>query len=130
MNFEVTEVCPHCGRENTLTWNVEADGYQVHCPNCGEKMMLCDACRHSADGSPRTVCDWRETPDGGWCWRMAEHPEELRSAMEVLAEYCESHPCENCIFGKGVTYRYCLLRSYDPRLWTEFLRVLGREESK
>ena len=54
--FEVTEVCPHCEWEITLTWNVEEDGYQIYCPNCGKVMMLCSMC----DGTDGGVCDWSE----------------------------------------------------------------------
>lgn len=51
--YEVTEVCPHCEREITLNWDVEADGYQIFCPECGKAVMLCSMC----DRSP---CDWSE----------------------------------------------------------------------
>lgn len=51
---EVTECCPHCDREITVSWNVEQDGYQIYCPNCGETIMLCSMC----DREP--CCDWTE----------------------------------------------------------------------
>lgn len=51
--YEVTEACPHCEREITLCWDVEADGYQIFCPECGKAVMLCSMC----DRSP---CDWTE----------------------------------------------------------------------
>lgn len=50
---EVTECCPHCDREITVSWNVEQDGYQIFCPNCGEPIMLCSMC-------DREPCDWTE----------------------------------------------------------------------
>lgn len=50
---DVTEYCPHCDREITVSWNVEQDGYQIFCPNCGETIMLCSMC----DQKP---CDWTE----------------------------------------------------------------------
>lgn len=50
---EVTEYCPHCDREITVSWNVEQDGYQIFCPNCGEPIMLCSMC-------DREPCDWTE----------------------------------------------------------------------
>lgn len=50
---EVTECCPHCDREITVSWNVEQDGYQIFCPNCGEIIMLCSMC-------DREPCDWTE----------------------------------------------------------------------
>lgn len=53
--FEVVEVCPECGAENILRWDVEEDGYVAYCPHCGSKMMLCDECTHSDDAPD---CDW------------------------------------------------------------------------
>lgn len=50
---EVTECCPHCDREITVLWDVEQDGYQIFCPNCGETIMLCSMC-------DREPCDWTE----------------------------------------------------------------------
>ena len=53
---EVTECCPHCDREITVSWNVEQDGYQIFCPNCGFPIMLCSMC----DARDGKVCDWAE----------------------------------------------------------------------
>lgn len=50
---EVTECCPHCDRDITVSWDVEQDGYQIFCPNCGEPIMLCSMC-------DRVPCDWTE----------------------------------------------------------------------
>lgn len=50
---EVTECYPHCDSEITVLWNVEQDGYQIFCPNCGETIMLCSMC-------DREPCDWTE----------------------------------------------------------------------
>lgn len=49
---EVTELCPHCDSEVTLIWNLEEDGYQIHCPRCGAKIMLCSMC------PMQYRCDW------------------------------------------------------------------------
>lgn len=54
---EEIEMCPHCDTEITIEWDVEKDGYEVSCPNCGEKIMLCDACFHSDDNRFQ-YCDW------------------------------------------------------------------------
>ena len=43
---EVTEVCPHCESEITMTWDVAQAGYKAFCPVCGERLMLCDMCLH------------------------------------------------------------------------------------
>ena len=51
--YEITEVCPHCDREVTMTWDVKEDGYKAFCPYCGGRLMLCDECRHQ-DG---VFCD-------------------------------------------------------------------------
>lgn len=53
--FEICEVCPNCGAENIIRWDVEKEGYVAYCPRCGSKMMLCDECIHS-DNAP--TCDW------------------------------------------------------------------------
>ena len=46
MTKDVTEWCPSCDREVEMKWDVEADGYKAYCPYCGERLMLCDECRH------------------------------------------------------------------------------------
>lgn len=61
--YEVVEVCPECGSENIMTWDVKKDGYVAYCSHCGSKMMLCDECTHS-DNAP--ICDW--SPCNG-CYR-------------------------------------------------------------
>lgn len=53
--FEVCEVCPECGAENIMRWDVKKDGYVAYCPHCGSKMMLCDECFHSDDAP---ICNW------------------------------------------------------------------------
>lgn len=54
---EVTEICPHCENEVTMTWNTDTDGFKAVCPHCGGRLMLCDECRHT-----KGVCDYcRET---------------------------------------------------------------------
>lgn len=52
----VTELCPHCGLENTIEWNVAQEGYKAFCPRCGKRLMLCDEC----DRSP---CDYNRDKD-------------------------------------------------------------------
>lgn len=66
---EEVEVCPHCDTEVTIMWDVKAQGYRATCPNCGEELMLCDACMHS-DDNEGMHCDWSEERG---CFR---HPKE------------------------------------------------------
>ena len=47
MKYEITEVCPNCDREVTMTWVIKQDGYKAFCPYCGHRLMLCDACLHN-----------------------------------------------------------------------------------
>ena len=61
----VTEVCPDCGMENTIEWNVVKQGYQAFCPNCGQPLMLCSECMVDKD-----FCDWSN--DTCLCYRMVE----------------------------------------------------------
>lgn len=47
MTPEVTEVCPNCMREVTISgWDVRKDGFRAYCPYCGDRLMLCDECFH------------------------------------------------------------------------------------
>lgn len=55
---EVTEPCPHCDSVITLIWTPEEDGYQIHCPRCGTKIMLCSMC------PMQNKCDWKSDFDG------------------------------------------------------------------
>lgn len=52
--FVVTEYCPHCDKEQSLLWDAGKDGYEIYCPTCGEKIMLCSVCDEF------DACDWRE----------------------------------------------------------------------
>lgn len=58
--YEVTEVCPWCDKEITMTWNTDARGYKAFCPVCGKRLMLCDECMHSEDYSG---CDYDSATD-------------------------------------------------------------------
>lgn len=63
---EVTEMCPSCGKEVTLIWDTEKDGYKAFCPYCGEWLMLCSACHDDGHG-----CDY-DTETDGCRWNPAE----------------------------------------------------------
>lgn len=53
----VTEFCPECEMEITMQWDVERDGFKAFCPNCGNRLMLCDECKHRS-GNYRDDCDY------------------------------------------------------------------------
>lgn len=63
--FIVTEQCPHCGHEIEMCWDTDALGFQSFCPVCGQRLMLCDECRHA---DPPTPCDYNGEKDR--CHRM------------------------------------------------------------
>ncbi|MFR5840686.1 MAG: hypothetical protein ACLUFC_08980 [Anaerobutyricum hallii] len=65
-DYTVTETCPHCGNQNELWWDTSSNGYEIYCPRCGKKMLLCDACLHAEDNKGHK-CDWSK---GKECWRM------------------------------------------------------------
>lgn len=60
--YEVTEFCPHCEREITMTWDTDTDGFKAFCPHCGKRLMLCDECRHCTNAP--AFCDYDSKTDG------------------------------------------------------------------
>lgn len=54
--IEVTEMCPYCGREVSMFWGIEADGYKAFCPYCGERLMLCGECSDCDYDSRTDTC--------------------------------------------------------------------------
>jgi len=74
MKTTAYEACPECGFENTLQVDLEKDGYQTNCAECGVALMLCDECLHLSDGTRVNVCDfrWIDRERGvGTCFRRA-----------------------------------------------------------
>lgn len=59
----VVEVCPHCGTEVEMRWDVKADGYKAFCPYCGMRLMLCDACQHPDGEYNGGTCDYCSSTD-------------------------------------------------------------------
>lgn len=55
----VTEFCPHCETEIEMRWDTDTMGFKAFCPSCGQRLMLCDECRH-ADCGP---CDYDSATD-------------------------------------------------------------------
>lgn len=58
MTNTVTECCPRCGREITITWSIEENGYKAFCPYCGGRLMLCSECAY-----PHDNCDYSTSSD-------------------------------------------------------------------
>lgn len=54
----VAEWCPNCEAEIEMLWDVKSMGYKAYCPVCGNRLMLCDACQHTADGRYLDNCDY------------------------------------------------------------------------
>ena len=59
--YVVTERCPHCENEIEMRWDTDKRGFEAKCPACGQRLMLCDECRH--DESCRQSCDYDSETD-------------------------------------------------------------------
>ena len=57
---EVYELCPHCGNEAGLLWDIKKYGLHAFCPDCGERLMLCSECPATTD---HTKCDYDSETD-------------------------------------------------------------------
>lgn len=73
---QITEYCPYCGEEITVWWDVEKDGYQIYCPNCGNIIMLCSMC-------DRVPCDWKE---GDGCKHSDERYRQPNNSKWIPAD--------------------------------------------
>lgn len=58
----VVELCPSCGTEIEMRWNVKTDGFKAFCPVCGNRLMLCDECMHRT-GECHCDCDYDSETD-------------------------------------------------------------------
>ena len=77
--YEVTEFCPHCESEITITWDTETYGYKAYCPVCGGRLMLCSACHDDTNGS----CDYNGETD---TCRFNQNSSSLDTADEIAAK--------------------------------------------
>ena len=59
--YTVIEVCSYCMNEIEMTWDIDIRGYKAFCPVCGERLMLCDECRHGEDFGGK--CDYSAKTD-------------------------------------------------------------------
>lgn len=55
----VAEFCSNCESEIEMSWNTTLWGYKAFCPVCGNRLMLCDECRHGDNGG----CDYDSATD-------------------------------------------------------------------
>lgn len=80
---EITETCPHCESEITMTWDVSSRGYHAFCPVCGERLMLCDECLHSGPNGEYTgLCDYDSKTDT--CRRQDKSKRQILRAKTPL----------------------------------------------
>jgi hypothetical protein len=90
------ETCPYCKNEIELRlpWKPQGSEYQIYCPFCGEKIMLCDACLHAEDNEAGK-CDWI---DGKGCWRGKDNaaPETKEQRQKRLMDECLTKYSRNC----------------------------------
>ena len=85
--FEI-EMCPHCGNEIKLRWDINKDGFKAFCPVCGRRLMLCDACAHRF-GDHTDDCDYNSKTD---TCRFNKGPKQVRiteakNFLTVLQEH-------------------------------------------
>lgn len=124
MKYEVTEICPHCDRENTLVWDPDKDGYEIYCPNCGEKMMLCTACYdEQRERGKKPFCDWMREEG---CYRkrkgritIEKKPVEFNITLD---EMIQIYINEN--FSANVWDMFSTMHSIgliDSDIWSAFL---------
>lgn len=99
MKKEVVEYCSECENEVILHWDTEVDGFEVVCPYCGKKLMLCDECRH-------TVCEDGEPHDCDWCDK-SQTCHRCRSEIEAKKKR-EQRDFERQLLQKKAHERYKL----------------------
>ena len=79
---ECKEWCQFCNTEVHILWDVKVHGYQIYCPNCGNRLMLCNKCTHSDD---YRGCNWAE--ENGCCRHkkatQLQHVEEENNEAKV-----------------------------------------------
>ena len=96
---EVVERCSECDNEVILQWDTEIDGFEIACPYCGEKLMLCDECQH-------TILEDGEVHDCDWC---ADTKTCHRCKSEIAKlEKQEQEAFERCLLQKKAHERYKL----------------------
>lgn len=82
----VAEYCQNCETEIEMRWDVDTLGYKAYCPVCGERLMLCDACRHNSDGEYVGGCDYGVTCYGG-LRNTCKHNQEQNKEFEFILDF-------------------------------------------
>lgn len=112
---QVVELCPSCGNEVKMYWDVREDGYKAYCPYCGERLMLCDECKRSVTdkyGCAVGVCDYSDKNDS--CIHNREIP-----------DFTKLRDIELCEFGADVFRKItgvdCKPFQVKPQGWSEIM---------
>lgn len=74
----VSTFCPKCKRHLMLITSEIGDNYEIHCPYCGEKIMLCMVC---TTNDPKRKCDFDTV--ARTCYRCKS--QESESSARALA---------------------------------------------
>lgn len=77
--YTVTEMCPNCESEIEMRWDTDKMGFYAFCPLCGNRLMLCDECRHSGEGP----CDYDGKTDSCRHNPALPGPNVLPTAMRM-----------------------------------------------
>ena len=107
MKVTASETCAECFFENSFLVDLEKEGYQAKCADCGADLMLCDACQHLPDGTYVDICDfrWIDQERGiGTCFRReAKDGEAVNMTCERILDLIgkTDQDCESCRFNFG-----------------------------
>lgn len=120
----VTEVCPHCGNEIEMRWDTDTRGFKAFCPVCGERLMLCDECRHTVELP--CSCDYDSHTDSCRQNKGCKYPElgmydEEDHRLDLTRDDPEiDGPDYEVVFDVGSERYYCFLHGTGS-----FLEALG-----
>lgn len=92
--YTVTEVCPNCESEIEMRWDTDTMGFKAFCPVCGNRLMLCDECRHAETPS---ICDYDRQSDScrhnsspaaeDGASKEAEKPMDIHELGQLMVEH-------------------------------------------
>lgn len=132
----VAEVCPYCESEIEMRWSVKDLGYKATCPVCGNRLMLCDECRHRGPDGELVPggCDYDSESDTCQFNDVGDTPglkAELRFILEFARERDFLEEVERRQL-RALWSAYCLRhnRCCDTRPYDEELLELWNEINK